>query len=339
MIISKKDVPAFLASLMSGYRVFAPVKTDTYTGFQQISSGTEAVLDFSNTKIPPKGILFPQSEKLFTYSVAGEAVKVEEVIDDAKSVVFGVRPCDAKSIALLDNVFDNDKYQDPYYLTRRANTVLVGIGCNEPASTCFCTSVGCGPFDTTGLDLLLVDTGDAFVVEAVTDKGKAIVTTAGFAAASDADQAVAANAKAAATVSCEVNTEGLKEKLDVNFYDGIWDLIHEKCLGCGACTYSCPTCHCFDIVDEAEGTDGCRIRNWDSCMFPLFTLHGSGHNPRTSSKERYRNRVMHKFKYFVDNFNAVACVGCGRCINNCPVNLDIREVLADIRGSEARLDK
>ena len=339
MIISKKDVPAFLASLMGEYRVFAPVKTDTYTGFQQISSGTEAVLDFSNTKIPPKGILFPQSEKLFTYSVAGEAVKVEEVIDDAKSVVFGVRPCDAKSIALLDNVFDNDKYQDPYYLTRRANTVLVGIGCNEPASTCFCTSVGCSPFATTGLDLLLVDTGDVFVVEAVTDKGKAIVTTAGFAAASDADQAAAASAKAAAAVSCKVNTDGLKEKLDVNFYDGIWDLIHEKCLGCGACTYSCPTCHCFDIVDEAVGTDGCRIRNWDSCMFPLFTLHGSGHNPRTSGKERYRNRVMHKFKYFADNFNAVACVGCGRCINNCPVNLDIREVLADIRGSEARLDK
>lgn len=339
MIINKKDVPAFLASLMGEYRVFAPVKTDTYTGFQQISSGTEAVLDFSNTKIPPKGILFPQSEKLFTYSVAGEAVKVEEIIDDAKSVVFGVRPCDAKSIALLDNVFDNDKYQDPYYLTRRANTVLVGIGCNEPASTCFCTSVGCSPFDTTGLDLLLVDTGDAFVVEAVTDKGKALVATACFAAAGDADQAAAARAKETATVSCKVNTDGLKEKLDVNFYDGIWDLIHEKCLGCGACTYSCPTCHCFDIVDDAEGTDGCRIRNWDSCMFPLFTLHGSGHNPRTSGKERYRNRVMHKFKYFVDNFDAVACVGCGRCINNCPVNLDIREVLADIRGSEARLDK
>lgn len=339
MIISKKDIPAFLDGLMGEYRVFAPVKTDTYTMFQQLKSGTEAVLDYSNTKIPPKGILFPQSEKLFTYSVAGEAVKVEEVIDDAKSVVFGVRPCDAKSIALLDNVFDNDKYQDPYYLTRRANTVLVGIGCNEPAGTCFCTSVGCSPFDTTGLDLLLVDTGDAFVVEAVTDKGKDVVAKAGFAAAGDADQAAAARAKEAAAVSCEVNTDGLKDKLDVNFYDGIWDLIHEKCLGCGACTYSCPTCHCFDIVDDAEGTDGCRIRNWDSCMFPLFTLHGSGHNPRTSGKERYRNRVMHKFKYFVDNFDAVACVGCGRCINNCPVNLDIREVLADIRGSEARLDK
>jgi len=68
-------------------------------------------------------------------------------------------------------------------------------------------------------------------------------------------------------------------------------------------------------------------------------LHGSGHNPRTSGKERMRQRIMHKFKYFVDNFNAPACVGCGRCIKNCPVNLDVREILADIRGSEARSDK
>lgn len=339
MIISKKDVPAFLDSLISEYRVFAPVKIDSYTGFRQIGSGTEAVLDYSNTKIPPKGILFPQSEKLFTYSVTGEGVKVEEVIDSAKSVVFGIRPCDAKSITLLDNVFDNDKYQDPYYLTRRANTVLVGIGCNDPCSTCFCTSVGSGPFDTAGLDLLLVDAGDAYVVEVLTDKGKELAARATFAAAGDAELAAAAKAKEEAVVTSTVITDGLKEKLDVNFYDGIWDQIHEKCLGCGACTYSCPTCHCFDIVDDAVGTDGCRIRNWDSCMFPLFTMHGSGHNPRTSGKERYRNRVMHKFKYFVDNSNAVACVGCGRCINNCPVNLDIREVLADIRGSEVRLDK
>jgi ferredoxin len=339
MIISKKDIPAFLDGLMAEYRVFAPVKTGTYTMFQQLKAGAEAVLDYSNTKIPPKGILFPQSEKLFTYSLTGEGAKVEEVIDAAQSVVFGIRPCDARSIALLDNVFNNDKYQDPYYLTRRANTVLVGVGCNDPCSTCFCASVGSGPFDTAGLDLLLVDTGEAYVVETVSEKGRELAAKAGLTAAGDAAQAAAARVKEEAAVTSAVSTDGLKAKLDVNFYDGIWDLIHEKCLGCGACTYSCPTCHCFDIVDDATGTDGCRIRNWDSCMFPLFTMHGSGHNPRTSGKERYRNRVMHKFKYFVDNFEAVACVGCGRCINNCPVNLDIREVLADIRGSEARLDK
>ncbi|TYO97728.1 4Fe-4S dicluster domain-containing protein [Desulfallas thermosapovorans] len=338
MIVSKNDIPSFLDKLIGEYQVFAPVQEGSYTLFKQICSGADAALTDGNTKLPAKEIIFPQSEKLFSYNVTAEGAKLESIIDDRKKVVFGVRPCDAKSLTLLDNVFNNDKYQDPYYLTRRANTILVGIGCNSPASTCFCTSVKGGPFDTKGLDLLLVDIGDAYVVEVVTEKGKTLIDNAGFASASEADKAAAAKAKDEAQVTCQVNTDGLKEKLDVNFYDPIWEKIHEKCLGCGACTYLCPTCHCFDIVDDAVDCNGCRVRNWDSCAFPLFTLHGSGHNPRTSNKERYRNRIMHKFKYFVDNFGEIACVGCGRCIKNCPVNMDIRVVLEDVRGSEARLD-
>lgn len=338
MILSKKDIPGFLDKLIANYQVFAPVQKGSYTLFKQINSGNDAVLDGGITKLPVKELFFPQSEKLFSYNVTSEGAKLEAPVDDQKKVVFGVRPCDARSLTLLDNVFNNDKYQDPYYLTRRNNTIMVGIGCNNPASTCFCTSVNGGPFDTKGLDLLLVDTGDTYVVEPVSDKGKDLAEKAGFPAAADTDKAAAAKIKENAVVTCQVNTEGLKAKLDVNFYDPIWDRIHEKCLGCGACTYLCPTCHCFDIVDDAVDCNGCRVRNWDSCAFPLFTLHGSGHNPRSTNKERYRNRIMHKFKYFVDNFNEIACVGCGRCIKNCPVNMDIRVVLEDIRGSEARLD-
>jgi ferredoxin len=336
MIISKSAIGGLLDKLIADYQVFAPVKEGTYSLFKQIKSGAEADLKSKNTKTPPKGILFPQSEKLFSYSVTPEGTRVEECVDNGKKVVFGIRPCDAKSLLLLDNVFKNNQYEDPYYMNRRANTILVGIGCNDPASTCFCTSMDCGPFDASGLDLMLVDTGDSYVVEAVSEKGKELAAKIGLAAAGDADKAAAAKAKESAEVVCKVNTQGLKAKLDANFYDEVWDRIHEKCLGCGSCTYSCPTCHCFDIVDDAVDCNGCRVRNWDSCMYPLFTLHGSGHNPRTSGKERMRQRVMHKFKYFVDNFNATACVGCGRCIKNCPVNLDIREVLADILGSEAR---
>jgi len=336
MIITKKDIPSFLDSLKANYQVYAPVKQDNYAMFKAITSGSDAVLDYSNSKIPPKGILFPQSEELFCYKVDEQGAHLEEKIDTQQKVIFGIRPCDAKSITLLDNVFNNNKYQDPYYLTRRTNTVLVGIGCNEPQSTCFCTSIDGGPFDTAGLDLLLVDIGDKYLVEVVTEKGKELLTAAAYSDATDADKEAAAKAKENTTLSCTVNIEGLKEKLDGNFYDEIWDYISEKCLGCAACTYSCPTCHCFDIVDDAVDADGCRVRNWDSCMFPLFTLHGSGHNPRPSGKERFRNRIMHKFKYFVDVNNATACVGCGRCIQNCPVNLDIREILAEIQGSEAR---
>jgi len=338
MILSKKDIPGFLDKLNGEYQVFAPVQEGAYTLFKRITSGEQAVLTAGNTKLPAKEIFFPQSEQLFSYNFTEGNSQLGEFIDSSNKVIFGLRPCDAKSLVLLDNVFNNDKFQDPYYLTRRANTVMIGIGCHAPAATCFCTSVNGAPFDTAGLDILLTDIGDSYVVQAITDKGKQLAETAGLSAASDAERKAAAKVKESAQLVCQVDRDGLKDKLDVNFYYPVWEGIHEKCLGCGACTYLCPTCHCFDIVDKAVDQKGSRVRNWDSCAFPIFTKHGSGHNPRTSNKERYRNRIMHKFKYFVDNFNEIACVGCGRCIKNCPVNLDIRVVLEQVRGSEARSD-
>lgn len=339
LVLNKDQVTSWLNKLMQDYQVFAPVKEADYFSFKQIDSGDQATLEYRNSKTPPKEVLFPRSENLFCYHCEKDGVQLTEQIDESKKVIVGLRPCDAQSLLLLDKAFSNDKYQDPYYLTRRNNTLLVGLGCNEPATTCFCTSLGGGPFSTAGLDLLLVDTGNQYVVEVLTERGQELLSGMELPTATREAQEAARMVKEGATLSTQLDLTGLKSRLDVNFYDPIWDRIHEKCLGCAACTYSCPTCHCFDIVDEVEGKDGCRVRHWDACMFPLFTLHGSGHNPRPTGKERFRQRVMHKFKYFMDNFNAIACVGCGRCIINCPVNLDIREVLTEIQGAEARSDK
>lgn len=331
LLLNKDQITSWLNKLMPAYQVFAPVKEDDYFCFRQISSGYQVILNYTNSRVPPKEVLFPRSEKLFCYRRETDGVQLAEQIDESKKVIVGLRPCDAKSFLLLDNVFSSDRYVDPYYLTRRNNTVLVGLGCNQPAATCFCSSLGGGPFSTEGLDLLFVDIGDQYLVEVLTERGRRLLSGMELPAAGGRAQEAARMVKEGAFFSSQINLEGLKSRLDVNFYDSIWDLLHEKCLGCAACTYTCPTCHCFDIVDEAAGNEGCRIRNWDACMFPLFTLHGSGHNPRPTGKERFRQRIMHKFKYFVDNYGAVACVGCGRCIVNCPVNIDIRQVIEQIR--------
>ncbi len=116
----------------------------------------------------------------------------------------------------------------------------------------------------------------------------------------------------------------------------MWGDLTETCLGCGVCTYLCPTCHCFDICDEAATAAGERIRVWDSCQFPLFTQEASGANPRPSGKERFRQRIMHKFSYLPKERDMAGCVGCGRCVAECPVNLDIREVLEKLSQAEAR---
>lgn len=333
--LNKNKVAGFLDKLVADYQVFAPMTQNGTVNFKEIDSGSQMALDYLNSTLPPKGILFPQSETLFSYTRGEEDIQLKEHLDERKKIIFGIRPCDARSLVLLDNVFYGDKYQDTYYLKKRQNTILVGIGCNKPLTTCFCTSLGGGPFEIEGLDLLLVDTGGNYLVQVLTEEGEKLVAGFNLRDAGESDLAKAAEVKKNATVLSTVNTTGLKEKLDNMFYHPVWDLIFEKCIGCAACSYLCPTCHCFDIIDEALDKSGCRIRNWDSCMFPLFTLHGSGHNPRLSGKERWRQRTMHKFKYFVDNFKKIACVGCGRCIKNCPVNLDIRQVVATIQEQDS----
>ena len=211
------------------------------------------------------------------------------------------------------------------------STTLIGLGCNDPCATCFCTQVGGGPFDSEGLDALLVDLGERYLIKGLTDKGEAFLARmnngvpADDAALKDAEERARS---ASGKITASVSTDKLKDKVINDLFNApFWEEVTFPCLNCGTCTYLCPTCWCFDIQDEVIGKEGDRIRNWDSCMFPLFTLHGSGHNPRDQKVQRVRQRFMHKLKYYVDKYdNGVQCSGCGRCVKYCPVNIDIRDV-------------
>jgi ferredoxin len=191
------------------------------------------------------------------------------------------------------------------------------------------------------MDVALSDIGDRYLIQAVSEKGKALL-----AEMSSSEDSTLGSAKEATPselleqervaeearerIRSELAIEGLKGKLDGMFEDPLWVAVAQKCLGCGVCTFVCPTCHCFDILDEGDGDRGRRVRIWDSCQYPLFTHHTSGHNPRPSGTARMRQRIMHKFHYMVENIDALGCVGCGRCVRSCPVNLDIRQVLQQI---------
>ena len=204
------------------------------------------------------------------------------------------------------------------------------MACSSPSKTCFCTDVGGGPYNTDGLDVLLSDVGDRFLVEILTEKGERLLHNSPYlttATESDLSERQSIASEARDQIKPQVVVEGLKERLDCLFDEPIWNFLHETCLGCGVCTFACPTCHCFDIMDEADGDQGKRLRIWDSCQYPLFTHHSSGHNPRPSGSARMRQRIMHKFHYLAENVGLLGCVGCGRCIRNCPVNIDIRQVL------------
>jgi ferredoxin len=183
----------------------------------------------------------------------------------------------------------------------------------------------------------MVDLGDRFLVSALTEKGDTSLKN--MKSGKEADDASLTKASAMAKeadkkISSTVPTDQLRGKgVNQLFEAPFWDRVAFSCINCGTCTYLCPTCWCFDIQDEVYGKEGDRIRNWDACMFPLFTLHGSGHNPREKKVQRVRQRFMHKLKYYVDKYeDGVACVGCGRCVQFCPVNIDIRKVFELMDG-------
>ena len=334
-IIRKERLGRWLEDLRKEYEIWAPVKKNRLVFFHPTESAKEIYFDFLNTKKTPKDLFFPQSEVLFSFR-RGEIEKETHSVLEKPRIIFAIRPCDAKSLALLDEVFDSEDYQDPYYVERRKGTLLLGMACTQPKTTCFCTSVRGGPFEKTCLDLLMVDFGDErYFVEAVTQAGKDLMGKDDpFEDAQEGDREKLAKIKKEAEekIKSKVVIEGLEEKLDKIFDSPLWDRVHQRCLGCAICTYLCSTCHCFALLDEKVDSRGQRVRSWDSCMFPGFTLEASGHNPRISNKERMRQRVMHKFNYFVKNFGQTACVGCGRCIQNCPVNIDIREIIEEIKN-------
>ena len=153
--------------------------------------------------------------------------------------------------------------------------------------------------------------------------------------------------EAGADLDKEVATKAVKEKLgkkfdldkikpwlDENYDHDFWGQVTRMCIGCGVCTYVCPTCHCFDLVDEAHYDGGCKVKNWDACQFAQFTVHASGHNPRPDQVSRHRQRIMHKYKYYVDNLGEVLCTGCGRCVRHCPMEVNLIRILKGIAEIE-----
>lgn len=332
--LDKKKFEDFIRELSAEYSVFAPGIVGGKTEFIPIESYEQIDSVCQVTDMSAKGIFFPPAEVLFEYDKEG----IRAAGTSHRPIaVWGMRNCDSRSLVMLDRVFgsamqmpDDKKFQDPYWKEKYDNSLIFGLACNEPLSTCFCNWFGGGPHKNDGMDVFVVDAGDVYLMEPVSDKGSDIIGKLSCltdAAKEDEDAAAKLASDAESMMAAKLELSGLGERLSVLFDELIWDEISAKCINCGACTFSCPTCHCFDMQDEGRGGRGRRVRIWDSCMFPIFTMEASGHNPRALSKERVRQRVMHKYSYYPENYGEILCTGCGRCVMVCPVNLDIREVL------------
>ncbi len=322
-----------------GVRVVAPTMIDGLCMFGEVSSADQVVTDYLLPQNTFKEFLFPKQEQVFTYikNNDGGYLLTEPERSFPETVVLGARPCDTVGIAgSLNAVFSGDKWghEDPLFMQRMAVTTIVSISCNRPDISCFCTTQGLGPDDPRGSDVLITQTegdGSVFVVEVLSERGERFFDHVAELIHRDrAESDLALGRKQAGAAARErfvrvFDIESVKAFLDNidNFDDEMFERLGTKCVSCGVCTFECPTCHCFDLKDVGEPGAGERIKMWDSCQLPDFTLHASGHQPRESSWERYRNRFLCKFKIYEDVFEVQGCTGCGRCVRDCPVHVDI----------------
>ncbi len=310
------------------------IPTDATVGIAQFKKWEDGMQmsEKLKTSRSAKDFFFPQTEDLVSFKTNGKKIDIIDPRTETEDfVIFGVRACDARSFEILDRVFLVDPV-DTYYKNRREHGTVVTLACSKPAETCFCTTFGIDPTEPAGDVSAWLD-GDALYLNANTEKGSALIEKLG-AVLTDCDT-VAVDAQKAATkeILAKLPIQNLKTeafgggKTEEYFKSEKWASLSEACLGCGTCTFVCPTCQCYDIKDFDTGHGIDRFRCWDSCMYSDFTKMAHG-NPRLTQKERFRQRFMHKLVYFPENNEGIfGCVGCGRCVEKCPISMNIVKVM------------
>ena len=293
-----------------------------------------------NTVRSPKDFFFPQMENLMKFKTEGKSIEVIDTRSETEDfVIFGIRACDVKSFEILDRVFLSEPV-DSYYASRREKGVIVSTACTRPAETCFCKTFGISPEDPKG-DVSTWKTEREIFFRANTEKGERFLEKIAF-LTEECDEAAVSEQKAKISAIMDklplrnLTTDAFGGGKTTEFFnDPAWDELSQACLGCGTCTFVCPTCQCYDIKDFNTGNGVIRFRCWDSCMYSDFTRMAHGNN-RLTQKERFRQRFMHKLVYYPENNDGLfSCVGCGRCLSKCPISMNIVKVMKKIGGKKS----
>lgn len=335
--IEKSRLGELFAAIAAQEDLFLPVKKCDQANYGLWTEEAEVDLDTLKTVKSPKDCFFPQSESLYECTNEDGKLSITPAeLRDKPFVVFGMRACDVQAVTVLDNVFLNDPV-DSYYAARREHSTLVALACHEPEETCFCKVFGIDAANPAG-DVSTWFVGENLYWKALTEKGEAL-TEAVRSLLTEADEAETEEEKKQIQAIIEklpfshLDLSAFEKAETMELFDSPkWEEMYKPCLACGTCTFVCPTCQCYDIRDFKTKNGVQRYRCWDSCMYSDFTMMAHG-NMRNSQMQRFRQRFMHKLKYYPDNNDGMySCVGCGRCVSKCPASLNIVKVIKKMGG-------
>ena len=336
---SLDKIQDLFAEISNCAKLYMPINnSDGSASFTEWSEGAEWSNALNTTK-SPKDFFFPQTEDLMRFKTEGKNIEVIDIRRESEEfVIFGIRACDVKSFDILDRVFLTEP-RDSFYAMKREKGIIISVACTRPAETCFCTAFGIDASEPAG-DVTAWKTDDSLYLRANTEKGASLLDRLGGILTEDTDDAVNAQKEKITKIMNKLPLKDLSTdafgggKTKEIFDDPAWDELSSACLGCGTCTFVCPTCQCYDIKDFNTGNGVIRYRCWDSCMYSEFTKMAHGNN-RLTQKERFRQRFMHKLVYYPENNDGLfSCVGCGRCLSKCPISMNIVKVMKKIGGNK-----
>ncbi|MCS7138606.1 MAG: 4Fe-4S dicluster domain-containing protein [Crenarchaeota archaeon] len=328
--ITDEKLRIFVRELFSKRVLFAPVKRNGYFEFSRLSNPEDIILNYTNTRLSPKRLFLPQRQLLFKYYPKKGVTQESE--EHSNAVLFGVRPCDASALSVLDSILLKLPYKDNFYENRRRETIVISLSCIKPMAECFCNVFETGPIRGTGEDLTLTPVNKVFIVEVRTPRGMMIVEDFGK-LFTEAGREILEEYKI--LIREAVNEMDRRLRIDKKKLIGLekeigeefFQLNAQRCIECSICSFTCPVCYCFETEDFLEGDHYSRFRGWDTCVHPLFTKMASGLDPRSTKADRIYHRFCHKLSRIPLAFNTYGCVGCGRCVSLCPTGIDIKEVL------------
>ncbi|MFC1739665.1 4Fe-4S dicluster domain-containing protein [Planctomycetota bacterium] len=336
VFISKLKV--LLDAVAQEMELIVPQKAVEHYIFVKYAPDLMKEIDFNNirTCMPVKEFLFPALESAVSYP------EVSKPQDIKAFAIFGLKECDLRSIEVLDKVFVEDEFVDPFYVSRREKMFIISSDCTEPGESCFCNISGGKGFADTGFDLNVSQIKNGFIIEAGSKKGEEFL---------EKHPQLFTDLPKAATDERDKNREQTQQQLEKNNADlkfelpirkivedsedsDVFETESKRCIECQACTRVCPTCHCFYLYDNKRKGYFDKMKMWDSCMRMAYAAVAGGANPRKAISDRMQHRFLHKFVYFLDRYGLEMCIGCGRCVDADAGGMDIRQMLKGLNEEQ-----